>query len=406
MILVVLFRLILHKTRAGTVDFQMDEDERQLREAIRLICKEFPDSYWAACDQNHEYANKFREVFVDAGFAGMCIPEEYGGGGAGIAQAVAVMEEVAASGGALNACSVVHIGLFGLLPLIRHGNSEIRSRFLPRAAKGDLQIAFAVTEPDAGTDTSRITTSARRVDGGYLVNGRKTFISGVQQAERLLLITRTTPRNEVSPTTDGMTLLFAEVDLSHIDVQEIPKLGRNVVATNALFIDDLFVPEADRIGDEGKGFRYLLDGLNPERILVASECLGIGRAALDRAVDYTTHRKVFDRPIAMNQGVQFPLAESLAKLDAVEMIIRKAAWLYDQGLPCGREANEAKLLASTFAFEAADRAMQFHGGYGYALEYHVERYWRESRLLRITPVANELILAYLSEHVLGMPRSF
>ena len=388
------------------MDFDVSPEERELRKAIRALCGRYPDEYWAQHDQDHEMAWDFYREFAAAGFLGVCIPEAFGGGGAGVTEAAAILEEVAASGGAMNACSMVHFGFFGLMPIVKHGTDEQRNRFLPRAAKGELEVAFGVTEPDAGTDTTRITTTARKVDGGYVVNGRKAFISRAGDAERILLITRTTPRDQVTKPTDGMTLLFAEVDRSKIEITPIPKLGRNVVATNLLYIDDLFVPEEDRIGEEGRGFKYLLDGLNPERILVAAESLGIGRAALRRAVDYATTRHVFGRPIGQNQGVAFPLAESLAKLDAAEMLMRKAAWLYDHGRECGREANAAKLLCSTFAFETADRAMQTHGGYGYTLEYHVERYWREVRLMRIAPVSNEMVQSYLAEHVLGLPRSY
>jgi acyl-CoA dehydrogenase len=388
------------------VDFSVSSDEQDLRDAVRKLCQKYPDEYWAEHDANHEMAWDFYRDFADAGYCGVCIPEEYGGGGAGVTEAAAIVEEVAASGGGLNACSMIHFSFFGLLPIVKHGNAEQRARFLPRAATGDLEVCFGVTEPDAGTDTTRITTTARKVDGGYLINGRKAFISRAADAERMLIIARTTPRDECAKPTDGMTLFFAPVDKERVEIRPISKLGRNVVATNWLYIDDLFVPDEDRIGEEGRGFRYLLDGLNPERILVAAECIGIGRVALRRATEYARERLVFGRPIGMNQGVQFPLAESLAKLDAAEMLMRKAGWKYDEGLDCAREANAAKLLCSTFAFEAADRAIQTHGGYGYTTEYHVERYWREVRLLRITPLANELIQAFLAEHVLGLPRSY
>jgi acyl-CoA dehydrogenase len=244
------------------------------------------------------------------------------------------------------------------------------------------------------------------VDGGYRINGRKAFISRAAEAQRILLVTRTSPRGEGAKPTDGISLFFAEMDPERVEVRPIPKLGRNAVSTNWLYIDDLFVPDEDLVGEEGQGFKYLLDGLNPERILVAAECLGIGRAALRRATDYARQREVFGRAIGSNQGIQFPLADSLAHLDAAELVTQKAAWKYDQGLACGREANEAKLLASTAGFEAADRAMQVHGGYGYAKEYHIERYWREVRLLRITPLSNELVLSYLANHVLKLPRSY
>jgi acyl-CoA dehydrogenase len=388
------------------VELMSAETERDVRASVRAACANFPDEYWMQHDSDHEFAWDFHKAMADAGWLGICTPEAYGGGGAGVQEAALFIEEVAGSGGGLNAATMVQVALFGLEPIVKYGTEEQRQRFLPLAAKGDLQVCFGVTEPDAGTDTTSITTFAEKVPGGYRVNGQKVFISRAEQAERMLLITRTTPRSEVTKSTAGMTLFLAEMDRDHIKIQPIPKLGRNVVSTNFVFIDDLFIPDEDRVGEEGEGFKYLLAGLNAERIIVASVCLGIGRAALRRTVDYVKNRHVFGRPIGMNQGVQFPLADSLAKLDAVELVIRRAAWLYDNGMPCAKEANEAKLLASEWGFEVCDRALQFHGGYGYTKEYHVERYWRDIRVERIAPIANELVLAYLGEKVLGLPRSY
>ena len=388
------------------IEMMSADDEREIRTSLRQVLSKFPDEYWMRHDLDHEFPWDFHQAMAQAGWLGMCIPEKYGGGGAGVQQAALLLEEVTGSGGALNAGTTVQVPLFGLEPIVKYGTEEQRQRFLRPAAEGNLQVSFGITEPDAGTDTTSITTFAEKVPGGYLVNGQKIFISRAEQAERLLLITRTAARSAGAKTTDGMTLFFPAMDPAHITVQPIPKLGRNAISTNTLFIDDLFIPDEDRIGEEGRGFKYLLAGLNAERIIVAGGCLGMGRVALRRVVEYAKQRHVFGRPIGMNQGVQFPLAESLAKLDAVELLIRKAAWLYDNDMPCGKEANEAKLLASTWAFEAADRAMQFHGGYGYTNEYHVERYWREARVQRIAPISNELILAYLAEKVLGLPRSY
>jgi acyl-CoA dehydrogenase len=382
------------------------ETERDIRTSLRQLLSKFPDEYWMKHDTDHEFAWDFYHAMAEAGWLGICTAEDYGGGGAGVQEAALLIEEVAGNGGGLNAATMVQVALFGLEPVTKYGTDEQRRRFLPAAAAGELQVCFGVTEPDAGTDTTSITTFAEKVPGGYRVSGQKVFISRAEQADRVLLITRTSPRTEVAKPTQGMTLFLAPMDRERIKIQPIPKLGRNVVSTNFLFIDDLFVPEEDRIGEEGQGFKYLLAGLNAERIIVASVCLGIGRAALRRAVEYAKNRRVFGRPIGMNQGVQFPLADSLAKLDAVELLIRRAAWLYDSGQPCAKEANEAKLLASEWGYEAADRAVQFHGGYGYTKEYHVERYWRDIRVLRIAPIANELILAYLGEKVLGLPRSY
>jgi acyl-CoA dehydrogenase len=388
------------------IEMMSAEDEREIRTSLRQVLSKFPDEYWMRHDLDHEFPWDFHQAMAQAGWLGMCIPEKYGGGGAGVQQAALLLEEVTGSGGALNAGTTVQVPLFGLEPIVKYGSEEQRERFLRPAAEGNLQVSFGITEPDAGTDTTSITTFAEKVPGGYLVNGQKIFISRAEQAERLLLITRTAARSAGAKTTDGMTLFFPAMDPAHIRVQPIPKLGRNAISTNTLFIDDLFIPDEDRIGEEGRGFKYLLAGLNAERIIVAGGCLGMGRVAMRRVVEYAKQRRVFGRPIGMNQGVQFPLAESLAKLDAVELLIRKAAWLYDNDMPCAKEANEAKLLASTWAFEAADRAMQFHGGYGYTSEYHVERYWREARVQRIAPISNELILAYLAEKVLGLPRSY
>lgn len=388
------------------MNFETSEDVQNIRQAVRAMCEPFDDEYWSEKEANHEFAWDFYKAFAEAGYLGICIPEEFGGSGAGVTEAAAMMEEIAASGGALSACSTIHMPLFGLMPIVKHGSDDLKQRFLPLAAEGKLMVSFGVTEPNSGTDTSRIKTTAKKVDGGYLINGHKTWISLAQEAEKLMIICRTTPREECAKPTEGMTLFLADLDRDKIEVRRIPKLGRNAVDSNELFIENLFVADEDRIGEEGRGFRYLLDGLNPERVLVASECLGMGRISLKRAVEYAKERVVFDRPIGKNQGVQFPLADSLAKLDAAELVMQKAAWLYDNGKPAGREANEAKLLCSNAGFEAADRALQFHGGYGYAKEYHVERYWREVRLLRITPIANEFVLAYLAEHVMGLPRSY
>jgi acyl-CoA dehydrogenase len=381
-------------------------DEKEIRSSLRTVLAKFPDEYWMQHDLDHEFPWDFYKAMASAGWLGITTPEKLGGGGAGVQEAALLMEEVAGNGGGLNAATTVQVALFGLEPIVKYGTDEQRQRFLPAAAEGDLQVCFGVTEPDAGTDTTSIKTVATKVDGGYRVSGRKVFISRAEQADRVLLITRTTPKDESAKPTQGMTLFLAPMDREHIKVEPIPKLGRNAISTNFLFIDDLFVPDEDRVGQEGEGFKYLLAGLNAERIIVAALCLGIGRAALRKAVSYAKERVVFGRPIGMNQAVQFPLAESLAKLDAAELVIRKAAWLYDNGEPCGKEANEAKLLASEWAFEAADRAMQVHGGYGYTSEYHVERYWREVRLERIAPIANELVLAFLGTKVLGLPRSY
>jgi len=389
------------------MDFTPDHDEELIRDAVRAVCARFDDSYWSGCDARHEFPRAFYAAMADGGWVGIAIPEAYGGGGRGINEASIVLEEVAASGAAMNGCSAVHLSIFGMHPVVLHGSEEMRRKYLRRVATGDLHIAFGVTEPDAGTDTPSITTRAvREADGGYRIRGRKVWTSKALEAERVLLLCRTTPLEECAKRTDGMTLFLADLQDPAVTITPIPKLGRNAVASCEVVYDDLRVEEADRVGDEGRGFRYLLDGLNAERILIASEALGVGRAALRRAVAYAKERVVFGRPIGQNQAVAFPLAEIHARLRAAEMMIRRAAWLLDRRMPCGEEANLAKYLAAEAGFAAADHAVQVHGGFGYAEEYHVGRYWREARLMKIAPITQELVLAYVTEHVLGLPRSY
>jgi acyl-CoA dehydrogenase len=291
-------------------------------------------------------------------------------------------------------------------PVIKHGSDELKQANLPRLVEGDLHVCFGVTEPEAGLDTTRISTFATRDGDDYVVNGQKVWISKAMESEKILLLTRTTRFEDSPKKTSGLTLFFTDLDREHVEIRPIKKMGRNAVTSNQLFIDDLRVPASHRVGEEGTGFTYILDGLNPERMLVAAEALGLGRAALRRATKYANEREVFGRPIGMNQGLQFPLADSLARLDAAELVLRKATWLYDQGLPCAREANLAKYLCADAGFQAADRALQVHGGMGYAEEYHVARYFREARLLKIAPLPQEMVLNYIGEHVLGLPRSY
>ena len=388
------------------MDFARDDTHEALRDGVRRIAAKFDDAYWRHCDAEHEFPWAFYDAMAAGGWVGIAIPERYGGGGQGITEASIVLEEVAASGAAMNGCSAIHLSIFGMNPVVVHGSDAMRERYLPQVAEGSLHVAFGVTEPDAGTDTTSITTTARRVDGGYAVRGRKVWTTKALFCQKVLLLTRTTPLAEVSRRTDGMTLLLADLQRPEVEIRPIEKLGRNAVVSCEVRYDDLFVAEEDRIGEEGRGFYYLLDGLNPERILVASEALGIGRVALRRAVRYANERVVFGRPIGKNQGIAFPLAASHAALHAAELVIREASWRYDQGLPCAEAANTAKLLAAEAAFEAADRAIQTHGGMGYAREYDVERYWREARLMKLAPISQEMVLNYVAEHVLGLPRSY
>jgi acyl-CoA dehydrogenase len=388
------------------VDFAEHEEHRLVREAIRAICARFPDEYWADLDATHTFPWAFYDAMAEGGWIGIAIPAEFGGGGAGISEASIVLEEVAASGACMNGASAIHLSIFGMHPVVMHGSEAMKRAYLPRVARGELHVAFGVTEPDAGLDTTAITTAAVRADGGYRVTGRKVWTSKALESERVLLLTRTTPLAQCAKRTDGLTLLLARLKDPAVSIRPIPKLGRNAVASCEVAYDGLFVDEADRVGEEGRGFRYLLDGLNAERVLVASEALGVGRAALRRAVSYAKERTVFGRPIGQNQGISFPLAQAHARLAAAELAIRQAAWRIDRRLPCGEQANLAKFLAAEAGFAAADTAVQVHGGFGYAKEYHVERYWREARLMRIAPVPQEMVLNYLAEHVLGLPRSY
>ena len=388
------------------MDFETAEDHQVIRDEVRAVCADFPDEYWARCDSEHEFPWDFYNAMAAGGWIGVAIPEAYGGSGLGITEASIILEEVAASGAAMNGATALHLSMFGMEPVVRFGSDAIKETYLPRVAEGSLHVSFGVTEPDAGTDTTSISTHARRDGDHYLVRGRKVWMTKALIAERVLLLVRTTPLDECERRTDGMTLLFAELQRPEVSISTIDKVGRNAVATCEVVFDDLPVAVTDRVGEEGKGFKYLLAGLNAERVLIASEALGIGRVALRRAVDYARHRVVFGRPIGQNQGIAFPLAEAKTRLDAAELMIRKAAWKIDAGLPCGQEANMAKWLAADAGFQAADQAVQTHGGFGYASEYHVERYWRESRLIRIAPISQEMIMNYVAEHVLELPRSY
>jgi acyl-CoA dehydrogenase len=388
------------------VDFELSEDQEAIRKAVAGFLRDFDDRYWMDRDLAHEFPTEFYDAVARGGWLGMTVPERYGGHGLGITEATLLLEEVARSGGGMNAASSIHLSIFGMQPVVVHGSDELKQRTLPRIVTGDLHVCFGVTEPGAGLDTTRITTFARRDGDHYVVSGRKVWISKAMESEKILLLTRTAKIDDVAKRTDGMTLFLTDLNRDRVEIRPIPKMGRNAVTSNELFIDELRVPIADRVGEEGQGFRYLLDGLNPERMLIAAEALGIGRVALDKAVRYANDRVVFDRPIGANQGIQFPLADSLARLDAAELVLRKASWLYDHGRPCGREANTAKYLCAEAGFDAADRALQTHGGMGYSEEYHVARYFREARLMRIAPISQEMILNYLGSHVLGLPRSY
>lgn len=388
------------------LDFTETDEHRLIRESIKKLCSKYPDDYWEERDREHKFPDDFFADMAAAGWIGIAMPEQYGGSGKGIQEAAIVLEEVAASGAAMNGATPVHLSIFGMHPVVKHGSDAMRKKYLPPVAAGEMHVAFGVTEPNAGSDTTAIETFARREGDHYIVRGRKVWTTKAIESERVLLLTRTTHRDKVEKKTDGMTLFLAELQKPEVHISAIPKLGRNAVRTCEVVYDDLKVSVDDRVGEEGKGFRYLLDGLNAERILIAAEALGIGRAALRRAVNYANERVIFGRPIGQNQGIAFPLAEAATRLDAAELMIRKAAWMIDNDMPCGKEANMAKWLAAEAGFFAADAAIQTHGGYGYAREYHVERYWREARLMKLAPISQEMILNFVSEHVLGLPRSY
>jgi acyl-CoA dehydrogenase len=388
------------------VDFAEDSDLDLIREGIRSICQKFNDDYWAERDAKHEFPWDFYNALAEGGWIGIAIPEEFGGGGRGLLEASVILQEVAGSGAAMNGCSAIHLSIFGMHPLERFGSQELKERYLPRVASGDLHVAFGVTEPDAGTETLAIRTKATRDGDNYIVRGQKVWTSKAQDADRVLLLVRTTPIEECAKRTDGLSLLMADLRDPAVTITPIKKAGRNAVASCETVYDDLVVSASDLVGEEGQGFKYLLSGLNAERILIASEAIGTGQAALRRAVTYANERVVYGRPIGQNQGIAFPLADAHAKLEAAELITRRAGWKLDQGLPCGPEANMAKYLGSEAGFQAADVAMQTHGGFGYAEEYHVARYWREARLMKIAPLPQELVLAYIGQHVLGLPKSY
>jgi acyl-CoA dehydrogenase len=337
---------------------------------------------------------------------GAAIPEAYGGGGLGIIEASLILGEICASGAGTTGASPIHFSMFPPQPIIKYGSEEMKRQYLPKIASGEMKMAFSVTEPNAGTDTPHIETTAVRDGDEWVINGRKVWSSNAQNAARVLILTRTTPIEQAGRRTKGMTLFFSDIDRHAIQMRLIHKMGRHAVDSNELFIDDWRVPHTDIVGEEGEGFYHLIDGLNPERIVIAAEAVGIGKAALNKAVQYAKDRTVFGRPIGKNQGIQFPLAEAYARLEAADLMVLKAAWLFDNGQPCGAEANMAKLLAADAACDAVDHAVQTHGGFGYAQEFDVERLYREIRLYKIAPVSQQMVLNYLGEHVLGLPRSY
>jgi acyl-CoA dehydrogenase len=387
------------------MDFALTEQQDMIRKEVATLARSFSLDYWLERDRKHEYPWDFVKAFGRAGWLGAIIPEEYGGSGLGVTEAALLLHEICAAGAGTSGASPIHFYMFPPMPVIKHGSEVLKRKYLPRIATGEIVMSFGVTEPNVGTDTSRIQTRAAKQGDRWIVNGRKVWNTNAQNATHILLLARTAERDAKKPL-KGLTLFFTEFDRTKITVQEIEKLGRAAVDSNEIFIDALEIPDENVVGEPGNGFYHILDSLNPERVFTGIEAVGIGRAALARGVEYAKQRIVFDRPIGQNQAIAHPLAMAWAKLEAAEGMCLKAAWLFDQGRPCGAESNAAKLLAADAGFEACDVALQTHGGYGYAKEFYVERLWREIRLYKIAPISQQMALNYLSEHVLGLPRSY
>jgi acyl-CoA dehydrogenase len=386
--------------------FALTPDQLEIRDAVARLCTRFDDAYWLKKDTDGGFPHDFHQAMAEGGWLGVAMPEEYGGSGLGITEAAVVMQAVAQSGAGFSGASAVHMNIFGLHPVVVFGTKEQQQRFLPPLIAGREKACFAVTEPDVGLDTTRIKTRATREGNGYVITGRKIWTSTAQVTEKMLILTRTTAFEDSARPSQGMTLFYTDLDRSAVEVREIPKMGRHAVDSNMLFIDGLKVPLEDRIGEEGKGFQYILHGMNPERILIAAEAVGLGRVALERAARYAKERVVFGRPIGQNQGIQHPLAERWVELEAAELLVLRAAAAYDAGEESGAFANAAKFYAGEAGHRACETAMLTHGGMGYAKEFHVERYFREAQIARIAPVMAQLILSHIGERVLGLPKSY
>jgi acyl-CoA dehydrogenase len=392
------------------MNFAFTPEQESIRASVQKLCAQFGDDYWLAHDRDAQFPHEFHRAFAEAGWLGIAMPEQYGGAGLGTTEAALLMQTIAASGAAMSGASSIHMNIFGLNPVVVFGSDEQKQRWLPPLIAGKEKACFAVTEPNAGLDTTHLQTKAVRDADHYLVSGAKVWISTAQVANKMLLLARTNPLERAieqgKKATWGLSLFYTDLDRKFVEVREIPKMGRAAVDSNQLFIDGLRVPVADRIGEEGRGFEYILHGLNPERILVGAEAVGIGRVALVRAANYAKERIVFGRPIGQNQSIQHPLAQAWMELEAANLMTFKAAALYDAGKPCAAEANAAKYLGAEAGYKACETAMMSMGGYGYAKEYHVERYLREVMICRIAPVSPQMILNYIAERVLGLPRSY
>ncbi len=386
------------------MDFNLTEEQQQIRDEVRKVCREFPDTYWREVDKQRGYPDAFVKKLTELGWLAALIPEEYGGSGLGITEGSIILEEINRSGGSATAC---HAQMYTMGTLLRHGSAEQKKRYLPKIATGELRLqAFGVTEPNAGSETTRIETTATKRGDKYVIKGEKIFISRAQESDLMLLLARTTPYDELKDKTRGLSVFIVDMRNAKGKLEIKPLDIMINHHTNALFFDGLEVPAENLIGEEGMGFRYIIDGWNAERILVAAEAIGDGRWFVERAANYAKERVVFDRPIGANQGIQFPIAQAYARIEAADLVRFQAATKFDRKERCGAEANMAKLLASEAAWEAANACLNTHGGYGFAAEYDVERKFRETRLLTIAPVSNNLVLAFLAQHVLGMPKSY
>lgn len=388
------------------MNFSYTDDQQAIRDSINKLCEPFDDSYWLERDQKGDFPHDFYKAVADGGWLGICIPEEYGGSGLGITEATILASTIAESGAGMSGASAIHMNIFGLNPVVVFGTEEQKIRTLKPIVEGKEKACFGVTEPNTGLNTTQLKTLAVKQGDRYIVNGQKVWISTAQVADKILLLARTTPLEEVEKPTHGLSLFYTDLDRNKICVQEIEKMGRKAVDSNELFIDGLEIPIEDRIGEEGKGFQYILHGMNPERILIAGEAVGLGRAALEKAKNYAKERIVFNRPIGQNQAIQHPLAQCWAELEAAWLMTLSAAWQYDNDKNCGAAANAAKYLAAEAGFHACETAVMTHGGFGYAKEYHVERYLREAFIPRIAPVSPQLALSYIAEKVLGQPKSY
>ncbi len=386
--------------------FWLTEEQDAIREGVARICANYGDEYWRKTDETGTFPEGFVADMAAGGWLGVAMPESVGGAGLGLTEASIVMQTVAQSGAGFSGASAIHLNIFGPMPLVKFGTDAQRQHHLPRLISGEDKMCFAVTEPNSGLDTSSLETKAERTNDGYMINGRKIWTTSAQRANKILIIARTTPKDQCAKPTQGLSLFYTDLDRAKIEANPIPKMGRKAVECNTLFIDGLEVSKDDLVGEEGKGFQYLLHGLNPERVLFAVEAVGLGRAALNKAVAYAKERVVFGRPIGQNQGIQHPLAKAWAELEAADLLAFKAAALYDRGLECGAEANAAKYLGAEAGYSACETAVLTHGGMGYAKEYDVERYMREAMIARIAPISREMILNYIAERVLHLPKSY